>query len=91
MNTTSAHRAIHRASGSTARRAKIGVAAVAGCLGALTVPGVIFASETHPGCDGLYEHARFATYQQVDKTGETNGHDTVHHVFEDLGCGHHHG
>jgi hypothetical protein len=52
------------------------------------LPITAAASETHPGCNGLFEQARFRTYQQV---GDTNGHETVHHVFERLGCGEHHG
>lgn len=91
MKATTAHQRTRRASSPTARRVKIAVAAAAGCLAALTVPGVASASEGHPGCNGLFEHARFATYQQVERTGETNGHETVHHLFEHLGCGGHHG
>jgi hypothetical protein len=63
------------------------MAAAAGCLAAVTLPVVASANEGHPGCNGLYETARFRTAQQV---GETHGHDTVHHVFERLGCGDHH-
>lgn len=80
MNTSPTHRRTP-----TTRRAALAVAA--GCLGALTLPLTAAASEAHPGCNGLFEQARFRTYQQV---GDTNGHETVHHVFERLGCGDHH-
>jgi hypothetical protein len=70
---------------SSFRRATL--TAALGCLAAVAVPITAAASEDHPGCNGLYEQARFRTYQQV---GETHGHDTVHHVFERLGCGDHH-
>jgi hypothetical protein len=69
------------------RPARFAVAVAAGCLAALTLPVVASANEDHPGCQGLYETARFRTFQQV---GETHGHETVHHVFERLGCGDHH-
>lgn len=69
----------------TARRTAIAIAA--GSLAALTLPLAASASEDHPGCTGLYDQARFRTYQQV---GDTHGHETVHHVFERLGCGDHH-
>ena len=87
MNTSSAHHTGQRARASTTRRTRFAVAAAAGCLAAVTLPMAASANEGHPGCNGLYETARFRTYQQV---GETHGHETVHHVLERLGCGDHH-
>ena len=76
-----------RARALATRRTRFAVAAAAGCLAAVTLPMVASANEGHPGCNGLYETARFRTYQQV---GETHGHETVHNLLERLGCGDHH-
>lgn len=88
MKSTSGPQTHQRAQAPAARTAKFVVAVVAGCLAAATLPMVASANEDHPGCNGLYETARFRTAQQVD---DTNGHNTVHHVFEELGCGDHGG
>lgn len=87
MRTTSIHQTNHRTRASATPKGRFALAVAAGCLAVVTLPMVASANEGHPGCNGLYETARFRTAQQV---GETHGHDTVHHVFERLGCGGHH-
>lgn len=59
------------------------VVAVAGMIPATMAA----AAPGEQGCNGLYEVARFATFNNV---GDTHGHATVHHQFELRGCGHHH-
>ena len=82
MTTTTIHRTTL---GQSLNRAVLFAAASAAAVGvSLAVPAAASASEGHTGCNGLYERARFATFQQV---GDTHGHETVHHVFERLGCG----
>lgn len=81
IHTTSLRRSLNRAVlVAAASAATVGVS--------LAVPAAASATEGPPGCNGLYERARFATFQQV---GDTHGHETVHHVFERLGCGEPHG
>jgi hypothetical protein len=72
---------------SPSRAVRIVGLAAAGII-ALGAPSSVAASGgASNACNGLYDVARFATYQQV---GDTHGHDTVHHQFEVHGCGHHH-
>ncbi len=63
------------------------IAMLAGVALATIVPVTAAAGGAENGCNGLYEVARFATFQQA---GDTHGHQTVHHQFEAHGCGHHH-
>ena len=58
-------------------------------LAALFPASAALASQSQNGCNGLYDVARFATFQNV---GDTHGHATVHHQFELRGCAddHHH-
>ena len=85
MNSTSGPQTHQPIQAPARRTARYVVAVVAGCLAAATLPMVASANEGHPGCNGLYEVARFSTAQN----GDTPGHDTVHHVFEAMGCGGH--
>lgn len=86
MKTTSRTETHRGAPNSATRTARLALATAAGCLAAVALPMVASANEGHPGCNGLYETARFSTAKHRD----THGHDTVHSVFERLGCGGHH-
>ncbi len=68
-------------------RSTAAVLAAATAIG-FTILGFSPAADASPenGCNGLYDVARFETF----KNGrDTNGHDTVHHQFEEHGCAHH--
>lgn len=68
----------------TTRSTIIGIAVAASL--AIVPAGALASPPEGAGCQGLYEHARFATFQN----GDTPGHDRVHEVFEMHGCEHHH-
>lgn len=55
-------------------------------IAALVPASTAVANPSANGCNGLFEVARFATFQNV---GDTHGHATVHHQFERHGCDHH--